>query len=79
MGMIIDGVYHADATPPAHSPVSTTVAGIHEQSRLEREHEKHAHDLIQPNHPDGTPNQAFIDYYPEDAKNHGLIEEEKQL
>ncbi len=75
MGAIIDGVYHSEVVKPATDKPSTTVSNIHEQAKFQRIYEKHAHELIQPNKPDGTPNQDFIDYYPEDAKNHGFVPE----
>ena len=78
MGVIIDGVYYPDKTPPEQQEPSTTLAGIHEQGKFERIYEKHAHELIQPNNPDGTPNKDFIDYYPEDARNHGFIKPESE-
>lgn len=74
MGVIIAGRYYPDGEAPKEER-STTIAGIHEQGKLERIYEKHAHELIQPNHPDGSINKDFADYYPEDAKNHGHMPE----
>lgn len=74
MGVIRNGVYYPDEAAEKISRGST-LDGIHEQNTLEREYENHAHNLIQPHNPDGTPNQDFIDYFPEDAKNHGMIPE----
>lgn len=79
MGVIIDGVYYPDGEPPKDTTPSTTVAGIHEQGKYERMYEKHAHELIQPNNPDGSVNKDFADYYPEDAINHGHVPESEQL
>lgn len=79
MGMIVNGVYYPDGQLPPENKPSTTVAGIHEQGTFERTYEKHAHELIQPHHPDGTPNKDFADYYPEDAINHGHVPESEQL
>lgn len=76
MGTIVNGVYYPDRKPEERSR-STTVSGIHEQNKIDRIYRKHAHELIQPNNPDGTPNKDFIDYYPEDAKNHGMIPKEE--
>lgn len=76
MGYIENGVYHRGSKPAPVQKISTTVAGIYEQHVLERQAEAHAHDLIQPYNRDGTPNQDFIDYYPDDAKNYGFIEKE---
>lgn len=77
MGVLINGVYFPDKKPPKKKS-STTVDAIYEEGKISRMAKEHAHDLIQPNNPDGTPNQDFIDYYPEDAKRHGLIEEEHE-
>lgn len=78
MATIVNGVYYPDGQTPAESERSTTVAAIHEQGAIERIYEKHAHELIQPHHPDGTPNKDFADYYPEDAINHGIVPESEQ-
>lgn len=77
MGVIRNGKFYADEAA-APQQRSTTLDNITQGGRLDREYENHAHDLIQPHNPDGTVNQAFIDYYPEDAKNHGMIPESEQ-
>lgn len=79
MATIVNGVYYPDGQAPKDNKPSTTVAGIHEQGKYQRIYEKHAHELIQPHHPDGTPNKDFADYYPEDAQNHGTLPESEQL
>ena len=77
MGVIRNGKFYADEDPVLQQR-STTLDGIAQSGRIDREYENHAHDLIQPNNPDGSVNQDFIDYYPEDAKNHGFIPESEQ-
>ena len=77
MGIIIDGKYYPDSTAGTPTKSSSTIKAIHEDGAITRQAKAHAHNLIQPNNPDGTPNQAFIDYLPEDAKAHGFIKEEK--
>lgn len=52
---------------------NTTISTISQDNRLTNEATAHAHELIQPNNPDGSPNQDFIDYYPESAKDYGFI------
>lgn len=79
MATIVNGVYYPDGDAPKDATPSTTVAGIHEQNKIDRIYEKHAHELIQPNNPDGTINKDFADYYPEDAENHGHVPESEQL
>lgn len=79
MGMIVDGVYYPDKSPGKAPEPSTTLAGIHHDGKISQMYRENAHELIQPHHPDGTPNQDFIDYYPEDAKNHGILPESEQL
>ena len=74
MGVIRDGKYYPDESAKKINRGST-LNGIREANSLDREYENHAHNLIQPHNPDGTPNQDFIDYFPEDAKNHGMIPE----
>ena len=77
MGVIRNGKFYAYEDPVPQQR-STTLDGIAQSGRIDREYENHAHDLIQPNNPDGSVNQDFIDYYPEDAKNHGFIPESEQ-
>ena len=77
MGVIRNGKFYADEDPVPQQR-STTLDGIAQSGRIDREYENHAHDLIQPNNPDGSINQDFIDYYPEDAKNHRFIPESEQ-
>ena len=77
MGIIRNGVYYPDQAA-AKMERSSTLEGIHHQNNLERQYEAHAHNLIQPNNPDGSVNEDFIDYYPEDAKNHGFIPESEE-
>ncbi len=74
MGVIRNGVYYADEQP-GKIDRSTTLENARQSGSMDRQYEDHAHNLIQPYHPDGTPNQDFIDYFPEDAKKHGMIPE----
>ena len=78
MGVIINGVYYREGEQPKQE-VSTTVNAINEQGKLEQIYRDHAHELIQPNNPDGSINKDFADYYPEDAINHGHVPESEQL
>lgn len=55
---------------------NTTISTISQDNRLTNEAIAHAHELIQPHNPDGSPNQDFIDYYPESAKDYGFIPKE---
>lgn len=77
MGVIIDGKYYPDKK---HVPaqVSTTLKDAHEQGVLRKEYQNHAHNLIQPHNQDGTPNDDFVDYFPEDAKEYGFIPESEE-
>ena len=52
---------------------NTTISTISQDNRLTNEARAHAHELIQPHNPDGSPNQDFINYYPESAKDYGFI------
>ena len=58
------------------SSSNTTISTISQDSRLTNEAIAHAYELIQPHNPDGSPNQDFIDYYPESAKDYGFIPKE---
>lgn len=55
---------------------NTTISTISQDNQLTNEAIAHAHELIQPHNPDGSPNQDFIDYYPESAKDYGFIPKE---
>lgn len=55
---------------------NTTISTISQDNQLTNEAIAHAHELIQPHNPDGSPNQNFIDYYPESAKDYGFIPKE---
>ena len=72
MGYILNGVYYRCELTKSSSQ-DTTVENIYTASNAVRQYERHAHDLIQPYNPDGTPNKDFIDYYESDAKRYGFI------
>ena len=55
---------------------NTTISTIGQDNQLTNEAIAHAHELIQPHNSDGSPNQDFIDYYPESAKNYGFVPKE---
>ena len=55
---------------------NTIISTISQDRQLTNEAVTHAHELIQPHNPDGSPSQDFIDYYPESAKNYGFIPKE---
>ena len=55
---------------------NTIISTISQENKLTNEAMAHAHELIQPHNPDGSPNQDFIDYYPESAKDYGFIPKE---
>ena len=52
---------------------NTTISTISQDNQLTNEAIAHAHELIQPHNSDGSPNQDFINYYPESAKDYGFI------
>lgn len=74
MGVIRNGIYYPDEQPDKLDR-STTLENARQSASMDRQYEDHAHNLIQPYGPDGKPNQDFIDYFPEDAKKHGMIPE----
>lgn len=73
MGVIIDGIYYRDTPKDEAQRVSSTVTGIADTNNKDRQREDYAVDLIQSHNPDGTVNEDFIEYYPEEAKKRGLI------
>lgn len=76
MGVIINGVYYP-GEEPRKEVTGSTVSNMHKNHKLRTMAENHAHNLIQPRNQDGTPNQDFIDHFPEDAKNYGFIKDEE--
>lgn len=77
MGVIRNGKYYHDATLDS-GRVDGTISGIAASGALDRDFEDHAHDLIQPRLANGDPNPDFIEWYPEESKAHGFIEEEEE-
>jgi hypothetical protein len=73
MGVIIDGIYYRETPKDEAQRVSSTVTGIADTNNKDRQREDYAVDLIQSHNPDGTVNEDFIEYYPEEAKKRGLI------
>lgn len=73
MGVIIDGIYYRETPKDEAQRVSSTVTGIADTNSKDRQREDYAVDLIQSHNPDGTVNDDFIEYYPEEAKKRGLI------
>lgn len=73
MGVIIDGIYYRETPKDEAQRVSSTVTGIADTNNKDRQREEYAVDLIQSHNPDGTVNEDFIEYYPEEAKKRGLI------
>ena len=60
------------------SSSNTTISTISQDNQLTNEAIAHAHELIQPHNSDGSPNQDFIDYYPDSAKQYGFIKDDKE-
>ncbi len=73
MGVIIDGIYYRETPKDEAQRVSSTIADIADTNSKDRQREDYAVDLIQSHNPDGTVNEDFIEYYPEEAKKRGLI------
>lgn len=73
MGAIIDGIYYHETPKDEAQRVSSTVTGIADTNNKDRQREDYAVDLIQSRNPDGTVNEDFIEYYPDEAKKRGLI------
>ena len=65
-----------DDKQSASNSSNTTISTISQDNQLTNEAMTYAHELIQPHNPDGSPNQDFIDYYPDSAKDYGFIPKE---
>ena len=66
MGYILNGKYHT-GTPNMQDAVPTQTS-VWKQSDHDRQRADHKRDLIQPRNRDGTPNQEFIDAYPDESR-----------
>lgn len=76
MGYILDGVYHK-GNAPISDMMGSTRSGFKEWDH-DRQREDHRAELVQPYNRDGSPNEDFIDIYPEESKQYGFIKEEKE-
>jgi hypothetical protein len=67
MGYIdLEGVYHKEKPElAAHTPQETSVW---KHSDHDRQRQDHKGDLVRPYNSDGTPNEEFINLYPEEAE-----------
>lgn len=79
MGYVDDkGVYHKEVVAmQRHIPARSTIwkQGDHDRQRAD-----HKRDLIRPYNPDGTPNEAFIEQYPEESKyTYKFIPDDEQI
>lgn len=72
---IINGKVYYDNNRPDVAIIDDSVASINTDNVISRDIDKHRHELIQPWNPDGTPNDDFIAYYPDEAKEYGMIKE----
>lgn len=68
-GYILDGVYHKGDSNIA--ALSYRRAATDKQYDHDRQREAHRIDLIQPWNSDGTLNDEFRTYYPEEAEKYG--------
>lgn len=75
LGYIKDGVYHDDddATPTLDSQASTFKQYDHEMQRQD-----HQWELLQPRKPNGQTNPEFVEAYPEEAKQYGMVNEDDE-
>lgn len=73
---IINGKVYYDGDRPDITTIDDSVANINTDNVIRRDIDKHRHELIQPWNPDGTPNEDFIAYYPDEAKDYGMIKED---
>lgn len=74
MGMIINGKYYkkTDVTKLQNRQQSTYKNHEHNRQRKDFSRE-----IVQPYNSDGTPNQSFVEAWPEESKEYGFIKEVK--
>lgn len=65
-----NGVYHKKVPKPATMVSADQVTYKHWSH--DRQREEHRGDLVQPYNRDGTPNQQFIELYPEESNEYGM-------
>lgn len=67
MGFIgADGKFYSGR--PKMADITPQKTSVWKQSDHDRQRQDHRRDLIHPYNRDGTPNQDFIDQYPEESK-----------
>lgn len=75
MGFIKGNKYYKGEAPNLNQEQTSTFR----QHDHERQRKDHAKDLLQPYTPDGTPNQDYINAWPEGAKEYGFLPNDNQL
>lgn len=68
LGFIWNGKYQAGSHPHKGLPMSSMFRD-HERDMQRQDHQR---DILQPYLSDGTPNEAFIEAYPQEAKLYGM-------
>lgn len=76
MGYIKDAVYHKGSPPVDLQPRQNSTYKQHDHNRQRKDH---AREIIQPYNPDGTPNQDFIQAWPEESRGYGFLPKEEDL
>lgn len=71
LGYVQDGKY-VPLDPNAVLPVKPDI-GMFKQGDHERQRKDYAKEVLQPYNNDGTPNEDFINVYPDIAKDKGMI------
>lgn len=72
MGYILNGIYHKTTQVPVDKLVANQQT-MYKQGDHARQRFDHAAEIIQPYGPDGRPNPAMIEAFPDDAAQYGFI------
>jgi hypothetical protein len=75
MGYILNGKYYRGDKPDMRVVQNTT----YKQHDHRRQRLDNAREIIQPRNRDGSPNEHFLQAYPEEAKEYGFLPTDDQL
>lgn len=76
-GYIVDGVYYK-GIPPIEK-MRSKQQDTYKQHDQNRQRKDFSREIIQPYNRDGTPNQDFIQAWPEESKGYGFLPKDEDL
>lgn len=77
MGYLLNGKYHKGSPPM--DKLKGRQNSTFQQHDHARQRKDFSREIIQPYNPDGTPNQDYIQAWPDGAKDYGFIPKDEDL